>query len=226
MEEAFRGIGLETVTSVPFSVLIPFGPTHIDDVLMSGCGKVTLQVRVKVFPAMEVPVLPTLTTGKAGTGEREVNMDREDLYRWHLLITLIGSDREAGLLPINLMTASVAMTIQVKLVSVVLRGERVRVEVEGLGFVMRMRPPDTKSEPFLSCQLKEYCMSPTSTTLLFTMAEQERVTSSTPPAIRGPGDTVRDTRGGETAHARDMNIERSSPFPTIAYSEQTRLLSD
>ena len=102
----------------------------------------------------------------------------------------------------NLTSTSVAVAIQVKLVSVVLRGERVRVEEgmgEGPGFVMRMRPPDTKSEPFLSCQLKEYCMSPSSTTVLSTMAEQVRVTSSTPPAIRGPGDTVRDTRGGETA---------------------------
>ena len=95
-----------------------------------------------------------------------------------------------------------AVTIQVKLVSVVLRGERVRKE-EGLGkepgFVMRMRPPDTKSEPFLSCQLKEYCMSPSSTTVLSTMAEQAIVRSITFPAIWGRGDTSRDTRGGETA---------------------------
>ena len=126
----------------------------------------------------------------------------DNIIRSHLLITSIGSDIEAGLLPMNLSPTSVAAAIQVKLVSVVLRGERVRVEEgmgEGLGFVMRMRPPDTKSEPFLSCQLKEYCMSPSSTTVLSTMAEQVRVTSSTPPAIRGPGDTVRDTRGGETA---------------------------
>ena len=131
-----------------------------------------------------------------------MNINKEDFYRLHLLITLIGSDLEAGLLPMNLLAASVAVAIQVKLVSAALRGERVRVEEgigEGPGFVMRIRPPDTKSEPFLSCQLKEYCMSPSSTTVLSTMAEQVRVTSSTPPAIRGPGDTVRDTRGGETA---------------------------
>ena len=131
-----------------------------------------------------------------------MNINKEDFYRLHLLITLIGSDLEAGLLPMNLLAASVAVVIQVKLVSAALRGERVRVEEgigEGPGFVMRIRPPDTKSEPFLSCQLKEYCMSPSSTTVLSTMAEQVRVTSSTPPAIRWPGDTVRDTRGGETA---------------------------
>ena len=196
-------IGLETVTPVPFSILLPFCPTHcIEGVLVSGCSKVTVQVRVRVFPAMEVPVLPTLTTGLAGTGEMDIIMDGKDIGRLHLLITLIGSDLEAGLLPINMLKASVAVAIQVKLVSVVLRGERVRVEEgmgEGPGFVMRMRPPDTKSDPLLSCQLKEYCMSPSSTTVLFTMAEQVRVTSSIPPAIRGPGDTVRDTRGGETA---------------------------
>ena len=203
MEEAFRGIGLETATPVPFSILLPSGPTRcIEGVLVSGCSKVTVQVRVRVFPAMEVPVLSTLTTGSAGTGERDGHVDREGIGRLHLLITLIGSDAEAGLLSIKKLLASVTVAIQVKLVSVVLRGDRVRVEEgmgEGPGFVMRMRPPDTKSEPFLSCQLKEYCMSPSSTTVLSTMAEQVRVTSSTLPAIRGPGDTVRDTRGGETA---------------------------
>ena len=202
MEEAFRGIGLETVTPVPFSILLPFFPTHcIEGVSVSGCSKVTVQVRVRVFPAMEVPVLPTLITGSAGT-ERDGHMDREDIGRLHLLVTLIGSDLETWSLPMSLFIFSVAVTIQVKLVSVVLRGERVRVEEgvgEGPGFVMEMRPSDNNSEPSLSCQLKEYCMSPSSTTVLFTMAEQVRVTSSTPPAIRGPGDTVRDTRGGETA---------------------------
>ena len=45
--------------------------THcIEGVLVSGCSKMTVQVRVRVFPAMEVPVLPTLTTGSVGTGER------------------------------------------------------------------------------------------------------------------------------------------------------------
>ena len=120
----------------------------------------------------------------------------------HLPITLIGSVIEAGSLPMNLLATSVAVAIQVKLVSAVLRGERVRVEEgmgEGPGFVIRMRSPDTKSEPFLSCQLKEYRMSPSSTTVLSTMAEQVRVISSTPPAIMGRRDTVRDTRGGETA---------------------------
>ena len=131
-----------------------------------------------------------------------MNIDREDFYRLHLLITLNGSDLEAWSLSMNLLAASVAAAMQVKIVSVVLRGERIRVEEgmgEGPGFAILMRLPDTKSEPFLSCQLKKYCMSPTSTTVLSTMAEQVRVTSSTPPAIRGPEDTVRDTRGGETA---------------------------
>ena len=71
MEEAFRGIGLETVTPVPFSFLIPIPSTHcIEGALVSGCSKVTVQVRVRVLPVMEVPVPPTLTTGLAGTSER------------------------------------------------------------------------------------------------------------------------------------------------------------
>ena len=83
MEEAFRGIGLETVTSVPFSILIPSGPTHcIEGVLVSGCSKVTVQVRV--IPAMEVPVLPTLTTGSAGTGERDGHGQRR---HWQITLT-------------------------------------------------------------------------------------------------------------------------------------------
>ena len=117
------------------------------------------------------------------------------------LITLIGSEAAAGKLPRNLLLASVAVAIQVKLVSVVVRGERVRVEEEEEGPVleMRMRPPDTKSEPLLSCQLKEYSMSPTSTTVLSTLALQVTMTSSIPPTIMGPWDTVRVTTGGETA---------------------------
>jgi hypothetical protein len=62
---------LERVTPVPFFILIPFGPNHrIVGMSVSACSKVTVQVKVKVFPAMEVPVLPTLITGSAGTGER------------------------------------------------------------------------------------------------------------------------------------------------------------
>ena len=84
------------------------------------------------------------------------------------------------------------MTVQVKLVSVVLRGERVReeeVEGEGLVLVMVILPPASKVRPLLSCQVKAYSMSPTSTRVLSTMAEQVRVTSPTPPAMRGPGGT-------------------------------------
>ena len=44
---------------------------RIEGVLMSGCSKVTVQQKVRVLSAMEVPVLPTLTTGSAGTGVGE-----------------------------------------------------------------------------------------------------------------------------------------------------------
>ncbi len=118
-------------------------------------------------------------------------------------VTLRGSVAEDCSLASNKLPASEAPPTQVKLVSVVLRGERVREEEEegeGPVLLMVMRPPDTKATAFLSCQVKAYSMSPASTTVLFTMAEQVRVTAPTPPAIRGPGDTERRREGGETAH--------------------------
>ncbi len=67
--DTVRGDGTETTTSVPFSILVPPGPTHsMEGVSLSCCSKVTVQERVRVVPAMEGPVLPTLTTGSAGTG--------------------------------------------------------------------------------------------------------------------------------------------------------------
>ena len=64
-----RGNGTETLTSVPFPTLAPSGPTHsMEGVSLRACSKVTVQVRVRVFPlAMEDPVLATPTTGSSGT---------------------------------------------------------------------------------------------------------------------------------------------------------------
>ena len=39
----------------------------IEGVILSACRKVTLQMRVRVFPAMERPELVIVTTGSSGT---------------------------------------------------------------------------------------------------------------------------------------------------------------
>ena len=64
--------------------------------------------------------------------------------------------RSSGSLGNSKFRTSLSVTLHMKLVSVVLRGERVRVEeelVEGEVGVMMVRPPDTISVPSLSSQV-------------------------------------------------------------------------
>ena len=93
--------------------------------------------------------------------------------------------------------------VHVKLVSMVVRGERVREEKAVVleNWLMMIRSPDTISTPALSRQVKEYKMSCcVSTTVRSNRAEHVRVMSSAPPARRGPVDlTASDTVGAETA---------------------------
>ena len=84
----------------------------------------------------------------------------------------------------------------------VVRGERVREEKAVVleDWLMVIRSPDTISTPALSCQVKEYKMSRcVSTTVRSNRAEHVKVTSSAPPARRGPVDVIaRDTVGAGT----------------------------
>ncbi len=111
-------------------------------------------------------------------------------------------DVTPGSLGTSVSSITVMTTAHVKLVSAVLRGERVRVEDwEGEGAVVEMmvRPPDTIVLS-LSRQVKAYCIVPRFTTALSTMAMQVRVVSPTPPATRGEsGARERVTTGVETA---------------------------
>ena len=97
---------------------------------------------------------------------------------------------------------SFTATLHVKLVYMVVRGERVREEKAVVleDWLMMIRSPDTISTPALSRQVKEYKMSCcVSTTVRSNRAEHVRVTSSVPPARRGPvGVTTRDTVGAGT----------------------------
>ena len=93
-------------------------------------------------------------------------------------------------------------TVHTKLVSMVVRGERVREEKTVVleDWLMVIRSPDTISTPALSRQVKEYKMSCcVSTKVRSNRAEHVRVMSSTPPAKRGPvGVILRDTVGAGT----------------------------
>ncbi len=114
-------------------------------------------------------------------------------------------DRTPGSLATILFCCTV--TPHVKLVSAVLRGERVRVEKgrgereRGAG-MMVVRPPDTMMLPSLFSQTKLYCKFPPAWS---TMAEQLRVVSPTSPATRGPGSTDIDTTGVETVLCTQEN---------------------
>ncbi len=126
----------ETVTSamVPFPISVPSGPTHtmIGISLMSGCSRVTLQVRVNILPATaELSVLTTSTTGSNGAVRREREITYELLYYVNTdsLVTLTGMEVTAGsLATITFCTTLMTAAVQVRFVSAVLRGERVRVE--------------------------------------------------------------------------------------------------
>lgn len=58
-----------TFSTVPFPILVPSGDfVHsISSVPWRFCARITLQVRVRVSPAVKVPLASTLTTGSAGT---------------------------------------------------------------------------------------------------------------------------------------------------------------
>ena len=96
-------------------------------------------------------------------------------------------------------SSSFTITRQVKLVSLVLRGERVREELVGEGELMEIQPPADMAVSSLSSQVKENSNFPLSTTAVSTMAEHVRVTYPTPPATRGLEGAERDTEGEETA---------------------------
>ena len=73
------------------------------------------------------------------------------------LMTLTGVDISPTSLGCSVFCESVAATAHAKLVSAVLRGERVRVEdwvVEGAAVEIMVRPPDSTVLPSLSLQVK------------------------------------------------------------------------
>ena len=72
-----RGTNItDTADSDVVSNMSPSGPTHsMEGVVLSACCKVTLQMRVRVFPAMERPELVIVTTGSSGTACGEGGME-------------------------------------------------------------------------------------------------------------------------------------------------------
>ena len=105
-----------------------------------------------------------------------------------------------GSLGSSLSCLSATTTVQVMLVSVVLRGERVSIEeLEVKDELMEIRPPAIINILSLSHQKKEYSISPLSTTLRSRLAIQVRVTSPIPPATKESERTERDRVGAETA---------------------------
>ena len=104
------------------------------------------------------------------------------------------------------LAGTLTATVHVKLVSMVVRGERVREEKAVVleDWLVVIRSPDTISTSALSRQVKEYKMSScsVSTTVRSNRAEHVRVMSSAPPAMRGPVDVIlRDTVGAVTMWA-------------------------
>ena len=98
--------------------------------------------------------------------------------------------------------ATLTSTVHVKLVSMVVRGERVREEKAVVleDWLMVIRLPDTISTSSLSRQVKENKMfSCVSTIVRSNRAKHVRVTSSAPPARRGPERPGKDTAGVGTA---------------------------
>ena len=99
----------------------------------------------------------------------------------------------------SIFRATLIETVHVKLVSIVVRGERVREEKAVVleDWLMVIRSPDTISTPALSRQVKEYKMSCcVSTRVRSNRAEHVRVMSSAPPATRGPVDVISRDRVG------------------------------
>ena len=108
--------------------------------------------------------------------------------------------------------ASLTTTLHVKLVSVVRREERVRVEepVKGDACWMVVRSPEITLLPSPSNQVKEYMyrymLFPLCSRAELSDAEQVRVTLPTPPMKRGPGGAEIDTVGVETTIQSNMKI--------------------
>ena len=70
-----KGDTVESITSLSLLMVSPLESVHVKvGVGLSGCSKVTVQLSVYMYPAVEVPVLSMSTTGAAGTIVRE----RED----------------------------------------------------------------------------------------------------------------------------------------------------
>ena len=60
--------GVDTVMLSPLSMIVPLESVHMMvGVALSGCSKVTVQLSVYMYPAVEVPVLSMSTIGAAGT---------------------------------------------------------------------------------------------------------------------------------------------------------------
>ena len=88
---------------------------------------------------------------------------------------------------------TLAVTWQVKMVSMVLRGERVREELVGEGELMEIRPSAEMDVLTLSSQVKENSKFLLSIISVSTSAEHVRVVSPSTPATRGPEGAERDT---------------------------------
>ena len=117
----------------------------------------------------------------------------------HLLSTVIVMESFAVSLSISLFNLSATVTLHVNMVSMVLRGERARIEfVEKDGELIEIRPLEDMVLFSLSLQMKENINSPLSTTSRSSMVEQMIITSFTIPATKDSEKTERDTSGAET----------------------------
>ena len=128
------------------------------------------------------------------------------------LVTLIAVEFTPGPLGNSVFCASVTATAHVKLVSTVLRGERVRVEefVEE-EIVMMVRPPDTIVLLSRSRQVKVKSRVPLSTAL-FNIAEQLRIVSTIPPATTGELGAIETATMGEETIERQVKRMTSCEF--------------
>ena len=112
-------------------------------------------------------------------------------------MTLSVTDSELGSLGSSVFCDSESITVHVKLVSVVLRGEMVREDEEEVDEVtMAVRAPDSMVVPSLSCQVKVYTTVPLST---FGSTPAEHCRTVFPPATKGVPGRGSVTTAGVTA---------------------------
>ena len=117
-------------STVPFTISTPLGPTTT---ILGGslrrCGRVTVQVVVRVEPATEFSTEEICTSGSAGAKRwRHSYVLVRSWLLCDLLMTISGIEVIPGSLVTRVEFISMATTLHVNMVSAMLRGERVRLD--------------------------------------------------------------------------------------------------